>query len=488
MEKQNILFVEPSGAPSNVFSKFMTIPLLGPIYLATIARQAGHHAAIFNENIMKSPIKGSAMADADILCLSCLTATINRGKEIASEYRQVRKKVGRPSRVLVGGIHASMMAHDIEEYFDQVIVGEAEHIFLDLAEGRITDRIVQGSRIDDLDSLPNPDYTTLISHRRMAVAPVMTSRGCPYDCSFCSVTGMFGRKYRSQTPERVMEELMRSRDHWRWVFFVDDNFAADLDRTDRLLDLMIKNKFKLRWSAQVRTEVTRNPEFVAKMRHAGCKIVYVGFESVNPETLKDFNKRQTVEDISRSIRVFQKNSINVHGMFMLGSDTDTKEVFGATTRFCNEMNLEYAQYSILTPLPGTRIYEQFMREGRLLHKDWSMYDGLHAVFSPKNMTPNDLQKGMIECFSGFYTYLNAFDDALSAFGRTVSATIKSFYTRAFFPSFYPSIMKVMGRQLMRQWVNKNQHYLAYLRQGRGKKIHWPLLSLEGVIRREGIEP
>jgi anaerobic magnesium-protoporphyrin IX monomethyl ester cyclase len=479
MEKRTILFIEPSGAPSNVFAKFMTIPLLGPIYLATMARKAGHSARVFNENVMKRQIRPDEMADADILCLSCLTTTVNRGKEIAVEYRAARKKAGRPAHVMIGGIHASMMPKDVEEHFDQVIVGEAENIFLDLVEGKLTDHIVHGTPLEDLDTLPIPDYTTLIDHHRMRVTPVMTSRGCPYDCSFCSVTEMFGRSYRSQSPERVWEELLVNKSNWwRWVFMVDDHFAANLDRTDRLLDLMIRNKFKLRWSAQVRTEVTKHPEFIAKMRRAGCKMVYVGFESVNPDTLKDFNKRQTVEDIARSIRVFHKNSINVHGMFMLGSDADTKDSFNATTKFCNEMNLDFAQYSILTPLPGTRVFKQFEAEGRLLHRDWTMYDGLHAVFAPKNMSASELQKGMIECFNGFYTYLNAANDALIAMTRTASASVRSLYSKAFFPSFYPSVMKVVGRQLVQQWVNKNQQYLAYLKQHKvkGARFHWPLIA------------
>jgi anaerobic magnesium-protoporphyrin IX monomethyl ester cyclase len=478
MASKKILFVEPSGAPSNVFAKFMTIPLLGPVYLSTFARARGHEAAVFNENIMKRRIRPHDMADADVLCLSCLTSTITRGKEIAQEYRAARKAIGMPSHVMVGGIHASMMPHDVENDFDQVIVGEAESIFVDLVEGKITDRIVYGSRIEDLDSLPLPDYSTVLGQRRMPVTPVLTSRGCPYDCSFCSVTEMFGRTYRFQSAERVMEEIMQyNRGGARWIFFVDDHFAANLERTDKLLDLMIKNRFRVRWSAQVRTEVTRHPEFVAKMRRAGCRIAFVGFESVNPDTLKDFNKRQTVDDIRRSIEVFHRNSIDVHGMFMLGSDSDTKEVFSATSEFCSRMSLDYAQYAILTPLPGTRVYQQLEREGRLLHKDWSMYDGLHSVFSPRHMTADELQKGMIECFSEFYNYFNAVNDALNTTGRTISASFKSLYSKkAVFPSFYPPFMRFAGRHIIRQWVHKNQGYLAYLRQHASSRLRWPPVS------------
>lgn len=252
MKKKKILFIEPSGDKMGWFSRFMAIPFMGPVYLATIARNAGHSAVIFNEHIMKRHITSDEMSDADILCLSCMSSTVERGKEIAAEYREAREKNGLPAHVIVGGIHASMMPEDVDIHFDQIVTGEAEEIFIDMIEGRITDHIVQGTRLKDLDTLPFPDYTSLLNYNKMVVTPVMTSRGCPYDCSFCSVTEMFGRSYRFQSPERVMEELLANKNKWwRWILFVDDNFAANIERTDRLLDLMIKNKFNVPWSASV---------------------------------------------------------------------------------------------------------------------------------------------------------------------------------------------------------------------------------------------
>lgn len=462
--KKKILFIEPSGDVMGWFARFMAIPFMGPVYLATIARNAGHSAVIFNEHIMKRHITTEEMSDADILCLSCISSTVNRGKEIADEYRETRTKKGLHSHVIVGGIHASMMPEDVENHFDQIVIGEAEEIFIDLIEGRNTERIVQGERLKDINSLPYPDYTSLINYDQMVVTPVMTSRGCPYDCSFCSVTEMFGRSYRFQSPERVMEELLANKkEWWRWILFVDDNFAAGIDRTDRLLDLMIKNKFNIPWSASVRTEITKHPDLVAKMRRAGCKLVYIGFESVNPDTLKDYKKKQTVEDIKRSIKVFRDNHIIIYGMFTLGNDTDQKDIFKTTAKFSRDMKIDISQFSVLTPLPGTRIFKQLESEGRLLHKDWSMYDGLHSVFEPKNMTAYELQNGMIESYADFYTYRSAADTAVNTMGRAVYSTVKSLYSETYFPSFYPSMTKILGRKQVREWITINRDYLSYLK-------------------------
>ena len=154
MNKKKVVFIEPRGAHSNIFAKSMTIPLLGPIYLATIAKKAGFNASVLNENILGRNVSRKELASADILCLSCITANVNRGKRIANEYR-----IQRPDgRVIIGGIHASMLPDDVSPFFDQVVVGEAENIIIDLLSGKINDKIVYAQRPENLDELPIPDF------------------------------------------------------------------------------------------------------------------------------------------------------------------------------------------------------------------------------------------------------------------------------------------------------------------------------------------
>lgn len=196
MKKKKVVFVEPRGAHSNVFARFMRIPMIGPVLLATIAKNAGYEAEVLNENILGRSVSSEELASADFLGLSCLTTTVNRGKEIAEKYRQIRRWRNLESKVMIGGIHASMLPDDVAECADHVVVGEGENVIVGLLEGRLRDKIVHGIPVKNLDDVPMPDFSLVKDHHRMKHIPIMTSRGCPYDCDFCSVTEMFGRGYK----------------------------------------------------------------------------------------------------------------------------------------------------------------------------------------------------------------------------------------------------------------------------------------------------
>lgn len=289
---------------------------------------------------------------------------------------------------------------------------------------------------------------------------MITSRGCPFDCDFCSVTQMFGRAYRTNPIDRVIEDCKKL-DRKR-VFIYDDNFTANVKRSHELMDRLITEGIKMKWSAQVRVDVARDESLVSKMSKAGCKRVYVGFESVNPKTLVNFNKRQSVADIERAIKVFHDNNIRIHGMFIFGSDEDDQSVFEPTLEFCNKNRIDTVQYSALTPLPGTYTYNRFKKEGRLLHQDWKYYDGIHAVFRPKKMTAFELQDGIIKTYKDFYSYLMAGKDALEATADFAQGLFHLTANRFSDLKINRTMFKFVGKAIVNRWTKLNKKYMEYL--------------------------
>ena len=384
---KKVLFVEPKAVEANVFAQFMNLPLMGPLYLGSLIKKAGFDVKIVNENLLGRKLTMNEL-EGDFLLLTSLTSTSERAYELARQFKQKNPN----STVIMGGIHATFLKEEAGKYVDYVVTGEGEDVIVDLLKNGSDQRIINGKLLDTLDNLPLPDFNLLVNSNKMSITPIMTSRGCPYDCNFCSVTKMFGQGYRTLPVDRVMEELRQVKTDF--VFFYDDNLTANVNRTHELMERIAKEKFKFNWSAQVRTDITRYPDLVKDMKKAGCDTVYIGFESVSNATLNSLSKHQTIDDIQRAIDVFHGNSIRIHGMFIFGGDEDDKSIFKETVKFSVKNKIDTVQYMILTPLPGTETYQRIESEGRLLHKMWHYYDGLHAVFQPKNMSPFEVQQGM----------------------------------------------------------------------------------------------
>lgn len=384
-----IVLIEPRSTQANVYSK-IPMPLLGPIYLGAILKNHGHEVEIYKEDFFMPDYSN---LKADVIGISILTSTAARGYEIAQMFPK--------DKVIIGGVHASLMPEEAAKYARQVIIGEAENCIVDVVEGRILNKIVKGEAIEDLDTLPYPDFSLLKGFNHSSIViPVSTSRGCPYDCSFCSVTKMFGRKYRFRSSANVIDELkVRKNDQ---VFFCDDNFAAHPKRTYELLNFMLENKLK-KWTCQVRCDIAKDEKLLNLMAKAGCDLVCIGFESINALSLKAYDKKQTVEDITSAIKAFHKRKIKIHGMFVLGSDNDNKSTIWETIRFAKRQQIDTIQMSILTPFPGTKVYADLEGEGRIFSKDWRLYDGQHIVFHPKRIVARELQLEMIKAYTKFYT-------------------------------------------------------------------------------------
>lgn len=425
-----IVLIEPCSSGANIYSK-IGMPLLGPVYLGTILKNHGNEVTIYDENVHTPDY---SKIEADLIGISILTSTARRGYEIAQKFPK--------EKVIFGGVHASILPEEALQYCRQVVVGEAEEIILDLVEGRITEPIVQGKAVQDLDSLPFPDLSLIKGYRFPALTtPISTSRGCPFDCSFCSVTKMFGRKYRFRSPENIKNELLTRKTNT--FFFCDDNFTANPQRTVELLKLLIVNKIQT-WTCQARCEIAKDTALLKLMAQAGCRNVCVGFESINAKTLKAFDKKQTVEQIAHAIKTFHRFKIKIHGMFVLGSDDDNKKTIWDTLKFSLKHKIDTLQMTILTPFPGTRVEEELEKEKRIFSRDWSLYDGQHALFTPKLITAKDLQSNVTRAYVKFYSLYYSFKLLLTLRLRN-----------AFF--------RFMGHSIVKKW-NLLNHKMDWITQ------------------------
>ncbi|MBW3013104.1 B12-binding domain-containing radical SAM protein [Candidatus Woesearchaeota archaeon] len=387
-----IKIIEPKSEYSGYnFSHMNKLPMLGSIYLGTILNDAGHNVKVYNEKLVMPK-----NLDADVLILNSLTSGANRAYSLAEQFKQQNPE----GKVLMGGYHASFMPEEALQHVDQVAIGEGENIILDLVNGKIKDRIVHGTPIDDLNKLPFPDYSLMkglnYPKKRLNWLPMATSRGCPFDCTFCSVTQMFGRSYRAKSPDRVMEELARNR--YKYIFFYDDNFTADKNRTIDILQSMKNNGITKRWVTQTRIDIANNEQMLKLMSDTKCDMVFLGLESVNEQTLKDYKKAQGLQQMKEAIKKIRDYGIQVWGGFVMGSDQDDKKTMQKTVDFCNETGIEVPQFSILTPFPGTKLFNDLVEQGRLITKNWSLFDGWHVVFKPKKLSAYELQEHTIDAF------------------------------------------------------------------------------------------
>lgn len=453
---RKIVFIEPNPPDFHIFTR-MPLPRLGTVLLGTILKQNGYEVKSYVESVGELDLKDILSADA--VGISTITSTSCRSYEIA----KLIKKAGIP--VFMGGPHVTYMPDEALESVDYVLRGEADDHIVDFVKAlekgkgfesipglsyRKDGKVFHNRDVSfckDLDKLPSPDFSIINGMgegtKKLSITPIMTSRGCPYDCSFCSVTGMFGQKYRFRSKEKVLEELENHRRNGgKWVFFYDDNFCAHKKRTKELLSTMIEKKITPPWTAQVRVEIAKDPELLDLMKSSNCHTVYIGLESVNPQTLKAYNKQQSVEDITNCIKTLRKKGIHIHGMFVFGSDLDTTDTIEQTVRFAKKNDLDSVQFLILTPLPGTKCYRDLDKEGRIITKDWSLYDAHHVVFEPKLMSYYELQSETMRATKEFYSLMQI-------------------ARRAVRLDLFNASIKAYGHNLTKKWIKKNDYFLEY---------------------------
>jgi radical SAM superfamily enzyme YgiQ (UPF0313 family) len=457
-----IVFIEPKAPNLHIYSQFK-LPRLGIYILGAIMKKRGWDADMIYEE--REKIDYSDFDSVDMVGISTITSTAPRAYKIADRIRDL----GIP--VIMGGPHVTFLSEEALEHADFVIRGEGEDALMKFMDAWEEDgdyssvpnlsykkdgksfHNPKGPVIDDLDKIPFPDfgnaYTNNVRNKRQTI-PVQTSRGCPFNCEFCSVTGMFGKKFRFRSTQNIIEELKKYNKKHNHIFFYDDNFAANRKRMKFLLESMIKENFKFDWSTQVRVDVAKHQDLLKLMYKAGCRTLYIGLESVNPRSLMSMKKNQTVEQIKEAVKVIQKHRIRIHGMFVYGFDDDDWQTVKKTIKFAKKAGISSSQFLILTPLPGSQLYNRIVSQGRLIFKDWSLFDAHHVVFRPAKFSVMALQKAQIVSHKKFYS---------------LKRSIKKFFQF----KWIELAIDHYARKLNRMWEKKNQTFLKAMDMLTSKK-------------------
>jgi radical SAM superfamily enzyme YgiQ (UPF0313 family) len=377
-----------------------TNSITGPLILGGILKRAGHEVEVYEELNGKADYK-RLIPWADLFCFSIMTSNAERAYQLADRIHAEGH-----ARVLIGGIHATALPEEALRHADQVIVGEGEKVILDVAEGRLRDRIVQGVPLENLDEVPFPDYSILKTPCK--AANILTTRGCPFRCTFCTTSRMFA-PYRQRSVENVLEEIrLYKRMGFRYMNFEDDNFTADRDRAKEICRRMIAEHLQFRETFFFgRTDLAADEELLTLLQQAHLTRVLIGIESLNQKALDAVNKHQNIEDIRRAGKACREHGIRLIASIVLGLDEDLPADIRHSVAFAQEIDAYQLQPAILTPYPGTPVYAQMQAEGRMLGTGWANFDMMNVTFQPKNMTPWELQEEFFHAARRFYSFHSA---------------------------------------------------------------------------------
>jgi radical SAM superfamily enzyme YgiQ (UPF0313 family) len=346
--------------------------------------------------------------EADLVGITAFTAAANRAYEIAALYRQ------RKIPVVMGGIHASMCPEEALRFVDAVVVGEADRVWpqvlADAEAGRLQ-RVYRGEWAD-LVGMPRPRRD--LFHPDYAFATVQTSRGCPMDCEFCSVTAFNGHRYRQRPAEEVLDELAATPQPM--IFFVDDNIIGYGNKArDEALQLfrgMVERRLRKAWFCQASINFADDEEVLRWAARAGCKMVFLGLEAEEADALTEVNKRLNLHHgvgaYAEAFRRIHRAGIAVLGAFIFGMDADTPERLRHRADYMLGSGVDAMQVTFMTPLPGTRLFHRLQKEGRLLYtdfpRDWDRYDMTEVIHEPKGTAPLTLIQTMRECNAQIYAW------------------------------------------------------------------------------------
>jgi radical SAM superfamily enzyme YgiQ (UPF0313 family) len=381
--------IQPGATPGKS-TQIFRFSMLSSLYVAA-AVPPPFQTVIVDEEI--EPIDFDV--DADLFGISFMTFNAPRAYEIADELRRRGKKV------VVGGYHPTLLPDEAAAHADAVCIGEAEtnvpRMFADFCNGGLQ-KFYRGG-LADLRTLPIPDRRLIRGGLYAPVTAVQATRGCPNECRFCSISAFFEHRFRTRPVEDVLAEISPL---GTYLLFMDDNISADREYAKELFARMIP--LRKRWFSQCSVSIAHDDELLDLAARSGCRGLFLGLESISDANLKGWNKgSNTARDYERAIRKIHAAGIGIIAGIVFGYDGDTRAVFPDTLDFLLRNNVDALQATIVTPFPGTPLYEEMKAQHRLTDHNWAHYDFSHVVFDPANMSPEDLRKGHDWVLGRFYS-------------------------------------------------------------------------------------
>lgn len=336
----------------------------------------------------------------DLVGISCITAVAPRAYQLSSFFRK------RGAKVVLGGIHPTVMPQEAIVHCDCVVMGEAEGCWNQLIHDFKRNRLEKFYRSFNFDLSKFPIPKLNHNHTPFHVSPILCTRGCPHNCEFCSVTDLYGKKVRHRLIQDIVKEIATRGS--KKFFFLDDNITGDIKFAKELFTAL--SDLRIRWVGQASISLVKDKALLQLAKKSGCAGLFVGLESVSSDNLERL--RKTIgngREYSQAIEIIHDCGIFFHASLVFGFEDDDKTIFERTLNFLDKNRIPSATFNILTPYPGTAIFKRFRREGRLLSQNWKDYNHRTVVFKPKNMSPEELAEGFLWLGRNFYSRASIFN-------------------------------------------------------------------------------
>lgn len=346
--------------------------------------------------------------EADLVAISAITGTSLRSYAIADELRK------KGHTVVFGGVHATLLPDEAAQHADTIVVGYAEQswpqLLRDFAAGRMKKRYTQST--GRVLNVPIARRDLLDKKKYVTTHSIEATRGCPHKCDFCAVPAAWANIYAHRPIPDVVAELSTFAD--RKAIFIDLSPVEDIHYAKALYRAMIP--LKMRWIGLATTRVAEDDELLKLAAQSGCKGLLIGFESISQNTLNETHKGfHAARNYAEVVKKLHDYGIGIQGCFVFGFDNDDTSVFERTVEWVDKVKIDLPRYAVVTPFPNTGLFHRLEAQGRLLHKNWSLYDVEHVVIEPKNMSAERLQEGLEWAWRQSYSWRSIFSRVLGSF-------------------------------------------------------------------------